>query len=127
MKLIRSCLMAVAALSLAACTVGTPGIENIPTSPGAVADLTVLDEKAGIAAEAAYQTASVIGMTLATIGVIPVADFKAFDNRIYACLEKTRLAYNLGNSDSYFKAAAGVKTLAAAVGSPGNKELQCPI
>jgi hypothetical protein len=127
MKLIRTCFMAVAALSLAACAVGTPGIEDIPISPGAVADKTVLDEKAGIAAEAAYQTASVIGMTLATLGFVPVDEFKAFDNKIYACLEKTRLAYNLGNSDSYLKAADGVKKLSAAVGSPGNKELQCPI
>ncbi len=119
--------LAVAALSLAACTAVTAGIESLPTSPATVARATALDEKAGIAAEAAYQTASAIGMTLATAGVIPVEDFKAFDSRIYDCLRKTRLAYSLGNSDSYLKAAAGVTSLAAAVGSLDKKDMQCPI
>lgn len=99
-------LVLAALLALSACA-GT-----LPTGPSNVAEATVLDEKIGIGAEAAYTTATKLGTALARAGLIDKAKFKGADAKAYAALAAVRTAYRAGNATSY---AAAIAELYAAV------------
>ena len=97
--------------ALSACT--PPA--TIPTAPGAVADKTILDENAALAAELAYKAARVALETGADAGVIrgaTAARIAALDVKAYAALRVVRRAYEAGNSTSY---AAALTTARAAI------------
>ncbi len=96
-----------ASLALSGCDLAPP------TSPGQVAETTVLDEKAGIAAETMYTTATTLGATLARAGLIARVKFKEADNRAYNALLVVRSAYRAGNANNY---AAALAELTVAVG-----------
>lgn len=90
-------------LALAGCTL------EPPTSPGQIANQTVLDEKAGIAIETAYAAAAEAATLALRGGFVsgPQAQRIAeIDNRAYAAVQATRAAYRAGNARSYSEAAA---------------------
>lgn len=101
-----------AALALSACA--TTGSPPIPTSPGAVADATVLDEKMAIAAEGAYKAARTVIEAATDAGLIRGANATkaaALDNKAYAAVQRVRAAYRAGNASSYdaaYKEASGL-------------------
>lgn len=93
--------LAVAALT--ACTIPA-GTGSIPSAPVVAADKTVLDEKAALGAELAYQAARTAAELAVDAGLIKgetarkVADA---DNRAYRALGAARAAYRAGNASSY--------------------------
>jgi hypothetical protein len=71
------------------------------SSPSDVAQSTVLDEKAGIAAETLYTAASKVGQNLVAAGRMSRETYRALDQRAYTALLVTRAAYRAGNAASY--------------------------
>jgi hypothetical protein len=87
---------------------GCATLGAIPTSPGAVASATVLDEKAAIGFELAYQGAALAATTAIKAGFIkgPAATRVALiDNKAYAAVKAVRTAYDSSNATDYATAA----------------------
>lgn len=101
-----------AALALGACSLGS--LPAPPTSPGAVANTTVLDEKLAITVEGAYKAARLVIETATDAGLIRGANATkaaAIDNKAYAAVQRVRAAYRTGNAASYdaaYKEASGL-------------------
>ena len=106
-----------AALALSACSAtGTLGqsVSNIPTSPSAIADKTVLDEQIGIGAEQAYKVWRVAietGVDAKLIKGRTAIELAQWDNQLYSVLGQIRLAYAAGNAASYNAAFARFNTV----------------
>jgi hypothetical protein len=115
MKRVIFALAAVASLALAGCKVGDP----VPTSPGAIASHSVLDEKAGIAAETAYYAANRAAALAIRAGVVTdtatIKRIGELDNQAKAAVQLTRDAYDAGNAagydEAFRKADAATKAL----------------
>lgn len=116
--------MLVAALLLPAALAGCGGggAGAIPTSPAAVADGTVLDEKAAITAETAYTAASTLGLRLAEAGIIDRAKFKAADERAYRATLLVRGAYITGNAETFASAISQVNDAVAEIRELAKRE-----
>lgn len=93
-----------------------PACATLPTSPVAVADKTLLDEKIGIAATVGYTAASTLGNRLSRLGVIDRAQFQALDQKGYAAVLAIRAAYLTGNATNYASAIEQAKAATAAIG-----------
>lgn len=95
-----------AALALAGCGVG--GLTDVASTPAAVANQTVLDEKGAIAVETAYTAAAKAAALAIRTGVVSdpntIRRIGELDNRAYAAVQATRAAYNAGNASSYLGA-----------------------
>ncbi len=80
------------------------------SAPVAVADQTVLDEKAGIAAEVAYTAVAKAIVVSIRAGLITdrakLEKIRDLDAKAYAALQATRAAYKSGNALSYSAALA---------------------
>jgi hypothetical protein len=104
----RFCFAFLTAATLAACA-GVPGLSTIPAAPAAVAETTVLDEKAAIGAELAYQAFRTAAELAVDAGVLKgerAAAVARADNRAFAALGVARAAYDAGNASSYGSALA---------------------
>jgi len=89
-------------IPVAACT-------TIPTAPVEVAETTVLDERAGIAAEDAYKLVRTLMESAVDLGLVRgqlAAQLITYDTRAFSALEAMRTAYRTGNAQTY-EAAAG--------------------
>lgn len=98
-----------AALVLALCT-PLHACETFADGPKAVADTSVADERAVIALELAYTSATRAGTTLARAGIIDAERFKELDRKAYTALQAVRAAYRAGNSDGYALAVTELET-----------------
>lgn len=108
-RLIALCLP----LALIACGGVTGAIDNIPASPGAVADSTVLDEQGALAAELAYKAARVAVETAVDAGLIrgpAAAKVARLDRQAFAALGVVRKAYVAGNAASYANALTAARS-----------------
>lgn len=100
-------LIGLGALSLAACTTttGGTGLGGIPASPAAVANKTVLDEKAGIAADTGYYAANRLAALAIRTGIVTdkatIKRIGEIDTLAKAAVQKVRDAYDAGNATSY--------------------------
>lgn len=95
---------AIAAMSIAlvAC------VPEPPTSPGQIANKTVLDEKVGVAIETAYAAAAqaaTLAMRGGFVSAERAAEIAKLDKEIYARIKVLRAAYDAGNASSYAQAA----------------------
>lgn len=96
-----------AALPLA--LMGCATLPSVPTSPGVVADSTILDEQTALATELAYQAAATALLTATRAGIIPASAkpaVRAADQRAYAAVLAVRAAYLAGNASGYAAAVA---------------------
>lgn len=93
-----------------------PACATMPLAPADVANATVLDEKAAIAAEAGYTATSILGNRLSRLGIIPRPAFQALDAKGYAAIQAVRIAYNASNATSYAKALEDAKAATVAIG-----------
>lgn len=103
-------------LALLALLCALPACATVPTSPAAVADNTLIDEKVGIAATIGYTAASTLGNRLSRLGVINRAQFQALDQKGYDAVLAIRAAYLAGNASSYLLAVEQAKAATAAIG-----------
>ncbi len=115
MTMKRMGLLALAAASLlVGCTPTTAAFDALATAataqgPSTVADRTVLDEKAAIAVEVAYQASALAILTATRAGMIEgetATKVAAADANAYQAVLLVRAAYNAGNAKSYADAAA---------------------
>lgn len=130
-------LIIAAALCLPSCAALGPLAGMMMGSPAQVANTTTLDEKAAIAIESAYTAAATAGKVAFKAGLIaPSTDadvqrpafcklvlaelatvtdtggrIAALDCRAYEAVQKTRRAYDAGNSSSYSAAGSEAVTL----------------
>lgn len=93
--------MRYAILAALALSIPLPGCAGFPTSPQTIANHTTADEKAAIAIELAYTTATKMGTALARAGFIDPAYFAKLDNKAYTALLAARSAYKAGNAAGY--------------------------
>lgn len=107
-------------LALTACA----GLGSVPTSPGAVASQTVLDEQGALGVELAYKAFRTALEVATDAGVLRGANATkaaALDNRAYAAVGAARAAYRAGNAASYAQAVtearAAITAALAAIGS----------
>lgn len=106
---------AVASLALAGCT--TTGVPNVPTSPGAIADTTVLDERGAIAVESAYRAAGLALETAVDTGLLrgsAATRAATLEQRAYDAVLAARAAYDAGNASSYADALVKARAAVAA-------------
>jgi len=92
------------AAALTGCAAG-----SLASSPGQLADRTLLDERAGIAAENAYQAAAELILRSDEAGALsPAARVaaKRLDRQAYLMLQVARRAYLAGNAAGYEQALA---------------------
>lgn len=92
-------------LALAGCGLSTLG--NVPTSPGQVADRTVLDEQGALGVELAYKafrTALEVAVDAGLLRGERATQAAALDNRAYAAVQAARAAYRAGNAANYQRA-----------------------
>lgn len=120
-----------AALSLAACSPILTGLATMAGAPSAVADKTVLDEKAGLAVETMYAAVARAGALAFRTGLVKPSDnpavqsdgfcalvrarafeptdrgseVMALECKLRAARDLTRQAYDAGNATSYDQAA----------------------
>lgn len=117
-------LLLVAALPLALAGCGLSSIAgNVPTSPGAVASQTVLDEQGALGVELAYKafrTALEVATDAKLLRGAAATKAAALDNRAYAAVQAARAAYRAGNATTYAQAVidarAAISTALAAIG-----------
>ena len=101
-----------------AIALGASGCVNgaIPTSPVAVANTTVLDEKAGTGFELAYKAFRVAAETAVDAGLVKgpkAAQLATIDNHLYNLIIAERSAYKTANAASYYAAInIGEQTIA---------------
>lgn len=126
----RLTLILIAPLALAGCglnasTVGsaasaTADAIGVPP-PVAVADRTVLDEKAAIGAETAYTLAARAAALALRAGIVndpeAIRRIGALDRQAYAALTGLRAAYRAGNAVAYVQAFNEAKTAILSINS----------
>lgn len=117
----RMILIALAAILLPACTMTAP--QTLPP-PVQVADMTIADEKAGLAIELAYQAAATAALTADRAGIVPDTmrpRIAAANRRAIAAVGAVRAAYDASNAASYAealpKAREAVAALLSSIGS----------
>lgn len=106
-----------AAVALSLPLAGCAGFGSIPTSPGQVAEGTVLDERAAIAVELAYKasrTALEIAVDAGLLRGERAAQAAALDNRAYSAVQAARAAYRGANAASYYQAVDEARAAIAA-------------
>lgn len=99
-------LFAALPLALAGCGLGSVA-GNVPTSPGQVAQQTVLDEQGALGVELAYKAFRTALEVAVDAGVLKGANATkaaTLDNRAYAAVQAARAAYRAGNAASYAQA-----------------------
>lgn len=104
-------LVAALPLALAGCGLGTIA-GNVPTSPGQVADRTVLDEQGALGVELAYKAFRTALEVATDAGVLRgqrATQAAALDNRAYAAVQAARAAYRAGNAASYARAVTDAR------------------
>lgn len=109
MKMFRGYLIAaaVSALSLSACANSALG--GLPAAPAEIADATVIDEKAALSVEIAYQAVALSVKAMAQTNIIlgtSAEQIAALDRAAYNAVKAARAAYDAGNADSYLQAEA---------------------
>lgn len=90
--------------AIAACAPMSTG--SLPP-PSEITEHTVLDEKAGLSVELAYQAANLAARTANRAGVLSPstkARLADLDTAAYNAVLNARMAYDLGNSQSYAEA-----------------------
>jgi len=110
-------IMIIAAVSLSACSVLT-GLAGIPSSPKAVAEKTVLDERIALGMELAYQAAAFSAVTAIKAGLVPQEQMKTVrdaDTMAYNAVVLVRTAYKAGNADSYLSASSDARAAISAM------------
>lgn len=87
---------------------------GIPTSPGQIANQTVLDEKGAIAVETAYTAAARAAALAIRSGLVTdstkIARIGQLDRQAFAAVQSVRAAYNTGNASSYQSAFLQAQT-----------------
>lgn len=99
-------LAAAVSLALTGCA-GLGTLASVPTSPGQVADRTVLDEQGALGVELAYKAFRTALEVATDAGVLRgqrATQAAALDNRAYAAVQAARAAYRGGNATSYRQA-----------------------
>lgn len=98
---------------------------SVPTSPGAVAQQTVLDEQGALGVELAYKAFRTALEVVTDAGLLRGADAAkaaTLDNRAYAAVQAARAAYRAGNAASYKAAVDEARTaISAALAAIGSK------
>lgn len=113
----KKILIAMAAVALSSCSVLT-GLAGIPSSPKAVAEQTVLDERIALGMELAYQAAAFSAVTAIKAGVVPQEQMKTVrdaDQMAYNAVLMVRNAYKAGNADSYLSASSDARAAISAM------------
>lgn len=118
-------LLAPLALAVAGCgaslQTGAAIADGVGASPPVtVADRTVLDEKAAIAAETAYRLSARAAALAIKAGIVSgpsVARIGELDRQAYAALTALRAAYRAGNATGYVEAFAQFNRAVLAVNS----------
>lgn len=124
--------LALIAVPLAACSSLSMGAP--PSSPGVVADATVLDEKAAIAVEASWAAAGTLVEAATDAGLVQgalAARLDRLDATAAKWVHAARAAYDAGNADGYLaalkEAQRAIAQITAAVQrvnpQPGTQEL----
>ena len=110
------------AAALAVASMGVTACETVPVGPGEVADRTILDERAAIAVESAYQAAGTALEIAVDAGLLTgenAATAATLEQRAYTAVLAARAAYDTGNAVTYAEAVdnaqAAVYALLAAV------------
>jgi hypothetical protein len=108
----RIAAFAVLAVSLASCApaVNSPGSVPIAAGP-------LIDERAAIAAELSYATATQAGGRLVAAGALDVVRYRQLDGAAYAALLGVRAAYARRDVLAYAVAAEQLRVAVAAFGS----------
>jgi hypothetical protein len=104
------------ALCLAATLPACAALNAPLPAPAAIADRTVLDEKAALGVELAYQAANLAALTASRAGLISDEArprIAAADARAYAAVLAVRQAYDAGNGGSYFETEARARAALA--------------
>lgn len=104
-------IMMMTAVLLGGCTALATAV---PSSPGAIADRTVLDEKAAIGVENGYQAAVALVRAANAAGLLDQEArlrFADLDNLAYAQVQRVRQAYDAGNAASYAQAVSVAQPL----------------
>lgn len=112
-KLFAALALAVALPALAGCST----FGNLPTSPSAAADQTLLDERGAIAVESAYQAAGLALESAVDAGVLTgtnAANAAALERRAYNAVLAVRAAYDAGNAADYQAALTTAREAVAA-------------
>lgn len=119
----RIILAVTAALALSGCALAGLPTNLLPTAPAAVADRTILDEKAAVAVELTYKAWRTAAEAATDAGwvkgaqAVKVADL---DRRAYDAVKAVRAAYNAGNAANYKAAFVNAqKVLASASAALG--------
>lgn len=111
-------LLIAACLVLAGCA-GTGGVpNNIPTSPGQIAQHTAVDEIAMKDAEQIYKLSRTIGEALVDAGIIKGANADRaieLDRQMFAALGIARTAYKTFNSNDLLAALTSLRYLSEQV------------
>lgn len=111
----RKLLFAAALLPLA--LAGCATLPSVPTSPGAVAETTVLDEQGALGVELAYKafrTALEVAVDAGVLRGANATKAATLDNRAYAAVQAARAAYRAGNASSYTQAVSDARAAIAA-------------
>jgi hypothetical protein len=104
------------ALALAGCVPAE--LANIPAAPVAVADRTVLDERAALSVELAYSAAGRALELALDAGLVrgqAATTAAAAERRAYAAVLAARAAYDAGNARTYATAIDQARAAVAAV------------
>lgn len=114
--IIKKFSLALACLAMSACSFATSA--DIPSSPSAAANQTVLDEQTALAVELSYQAAGLAVETAVDAGAITgetATKVAALDRKAYAAVRAVRSAYDAGNAESYAQAADIARSRIAAI------------
>ena len=98
-------------LALPACA----SLPTVPPSPAALADRTVLDDRAGVAAQLLYKAVGIALERARDGGLLPAETVRRFDARAYIAFDAARAAYRAGNAASYRAAMAELTLVRDAV------------
>ncbi|HWT42801.1 MAG TPA: hypothetical protein VN152_09150 [Sphingopyxis sp.] len=105
----RFAFLILAAASLCACAPAGSTIGGLPAAPADISETTVVDEKAALSVEIAYQAVALSVKAMAQTNIImgtPAETIAALDRAAYAAVKAARAAYDAGNAESYREAEA---------------------
>jgi hypothetical protein len=99
--------LAMASLTMSACSPALSVASALPASPQAAADATIIDEQAMLSVELAYQASATALLVSLKSGLITgdrAAKAASLDQIAYATVLAVRAAYDAGNATSYTEA-----------------------
>lgn len=102
----RSLFLAIACLPLAACA-GMSDMPNMPMTPAAMSQRTVVDEQAINGVELGYKTFRLAAETAVDAGWVKGADAKKLadvDTKLYAAVHGAEIAYEYANANDFASA-----------------------